>query len=119
MDDHTQEALKKAAEYVSETQPQLEAYEQKQASFATQADRTSAVLVNRGVLLDSKREEFVTKCAEDPSFALQFMEKMAAAIGTTDLGEPAEVKAAEDGAGDPFEQEFFPERFHKPTGTIN
>ena len=30
------------------------------------------------------------------------MEKMAAAIGTADLGEPSEIKAAADGDADPF-----------------
>jgi hypothetical protein len=70
------------------------------------------------VLLDNKREEFVTKCAEDPRFALQFMEKMAAAIGTTALGGPSEVESEKSGSSDPFEDEFFPERTTKQTGML-
>lgn len=119
MKDETKEALQKAAAYVEATQPLLETYEEKQASFNQQADRTAAVLVNRGILIENKREDFVTKCAADPRFALQFMEKMAAAIGTADLGEPSEIKVAEDGSADPFEKEFFPERFQQQTGMIN
>jgi hypothetical protein len=119
MNDETQAALQKAAEYVQATEPVLEAYETKQASFNQQVDRTAAVLINRGVLIENKREDFVTKCAEDPRFALQFMEKMAAAIGTADLGGPSDVKVAEDGTTDPFEKEFFPERFQYQTGMIN
>jgi hypothetical protein len=119
MTDETKDVLKKAAEYVAETEPKLEAYAEKQASFNLQAERSAAVLVNRGILLENKRDEFVTKCAADPRFALQFMEKLAAAVGTADLGEPSEIKVAEDGGADPFEKEFFPERFQHQTGMIN
>ena len=119
MNDEAKEALQEAAAYVAETEPKLEAYEEKQAGFNQQADRTAAVLVNRGILIENKRNEFVTKCAGDPRFALQFLEKMAAAIGTADLGEPSEIKVADDGSADPFEKTFFPERFQHQTGMIN
>ena len=120
MTDETKAALQKAAEYVSETEPKLEAFAEKQAAFNLQAERTAAVLVNRGILLEAKRPEFVSKCAEDSRFALQFMEKLAAAIGAPDLGSPSEIKAAADNANiDPFVKEFFPEQSQQQTGMIN
>ena len=126
MNDETKEALQKAAEYAEATETMLEELEQKiqsleekQASFNHQANLTAAILVDRGVLMENKREDAVMKIAEDPRFALRLMEKMAAAVGTADLGGPSDVKVAEDGSTDPFVKEFFPERFQVQTGMIN
>jgi len=55
----TQEALEKATEYVSAVQPRLDAFEAKQAAFTKRLEQTAAILVNRGVLDESKREAFL------------------------------------------------------------
>ena len=99
-----QEALKKAADYVADAQPQLDAFEAKKAEFAKRAEQTAAILVNRGILNESKQADFLSKCAEDSRFALGFLEKLATCVGADNIGSPSGIKAA---AGDdkrgPFE----------------
>ena len=109
MNKETEEALQKAADYVSVAQPQLDAFEAQKAAFAKRLEQTAAILVNRGILAESKQAEFLSKCAEDACFALGFMEKLATCVGADNIGGPSGIKAA---AGDeergPFEKAYFP-----------
>jgi len=109
MDKETQEALQKAAEYVADAQPKLDAFEANKVAFAKRAEQTAAILVNRGILDESKQADFLSKCAEDACFALKFLEKLATCVGADNIGGPSGIKAAagEDKRG-PFEKAFFP-----------
>jgi hypothetical protein len=117
--DHTQEALEKAARYVAETQPVIERLMAKEAAFTERIEKTVAILVNRGILNESKKAEFIRKCAESHVNMLDFTENLAKLVGADSLGGPSEVKAAGTGPTDPFVKEFFPEHNHANNGMVN
>jgi hypothetical protein len=105
----TQEVLEKAARYVAEVQPVVDRLMAKEAAFVVRVEKTAAILVNRGILNEGKKEEFIRKCAENPTNVLEFTENMARLVGADSLGSPSEVKVASSGPSDPFVQAFFPE----------
>ena len=113
--DPTQEVLEKAARYVAETQPVVDRLMAKEAAFTERMEKTAAILVNRGILNESKKAEWLRKCAENPGNLLEFMEHLAKLVGADNLGSPSEVKAASAGPKDPFVREFFPELSNKNT----
>ena len=120
MDEQFEEILNKTAAYVQESQTEignLQSELQKQAeekqAFNLQAQRTAAVLCDRGYLRPEKVNEFVDKIASDPLSVLEHLPKMAKLIQANSLGGPSSVKQAN--AGDPnakvceFEKVYFPE----------
>jgi hypothetical protein len=107
--DPTQEVLEKAARYVAEAQPTIDRLMAKEAAFVERVEKTAAILVNRGILNESKKAEFVRKCAESHTNVLEFVEHLAKLVGADSLGSPSEVKVAAAGPVDPFVQAFFPE----------
>lgn len=104
-----QETLQKAAEYVAITQPQLDKLAEDQTNWAKQAQRTAGVLANRGVIDNSKVDAFVDKLAEDPKYALVFVEKLASMIGSDELGKPSNITKIANETADPFTRILFPE----------
>lgn len=109
------ETLEKAAAYVAETQPQLDKLAADQEQWATQAQRTAGVLANRGVLDASKVDMFVDKLAEDPKYALTFVEKLAGMIGSDSLGQPSNITKIANDQADPFTKALFPELLSNST----
>lgn len=107
--DPTQEALEKAARYVAEVQPTVDRLMAKEAAFVERIEKTAAILVNRGILNEGKKAEFIRKCAESHTNVLEFVEHLAKLVGADNLGGPSEVKAAAAGPTDPFVAAFFPE----------
>lgn len=110
MIEETEKLLKQAVDYVAMTQPQLDKAASAQDAFVKQAQKTVAILVNRGVVPEAKQNQLLDKLASDHGYALVMMEKMAATIGTESLGSPSAItKQAEGKAEDPFVREFLPE----------
>jgi len=110
----TDRLLKQAADYVAMAQPQLDKQAAAQDAFVKQAQKTVAILVNRGVIPEAKQNALLDKIASDHSYALVMMEKMAAVMGTESLGSPSAItKQAEGKAEDPFVREFMPELLNK------
>ena len=116
--DPTQEVLEKAARYVAETQPVVDRLMAKEAAFTERMEKTAAILVNRGILNESKKAEWLRKCAENPGNLLEFMEDLAKLVGADNLGGPSEVKVASAGPKDPFVREFFPELTKNTNGML-
>lgn len=118
------EILEKSAQYVEESQKEigrLESELQKQASerlsekkaFDLQAQRTAAVLADRGVIEASKVNDFVDKLASSPVETLKTLEKIAKLIETSSLGGPSAVKEASASLDVcPFVAELMPELVH-------
>jgi hypothetical protein len=105
----TDKILKQAADYVAITQPLIDKQAAAQDLFVKQAQKTVAILVNRGIVPEAKQSALLDKFASDHAYALVMMEKMAAAMGTENLGGPSAItKQAEDKV-DPFVREFLPE----------
>jgi hypothetical protein len=100
--------MEKAAEYVATTQPLLDKQAADAHKWNTQAQRTAAVLADRGCLKREKVDGFVDKIAEDPSYALLYLEKIAGLVGTPQMGGPSEevTKVAEAEGVDPFIREY-------------
>jgi hypothetical protein len=114
-----QEALEKAAQYVASTQPVLDRFMTKEAAFATRIEKTAAILVNRGILNEARKADFIKKCADDHGNALEFMEHLAKLVGADHLGGPSEIKAAAaTDQVDPWIKEFFPETCNKNDGNV-
>jgi len=101
--------LEKMAAYIEATQPQLDKIAEQKEALRKQASDTSAVLVSRGVLDESKRDEFINRVVEDPSVALKMAEKLAAALETESYGKVATIKVGPADKVDPFVAAFCPE----------
>ena len=111
-----EEFMKKTADYVESSQAELaqktaelEQNENVKANWARQATKTAAVLCDRGIIDRQKADEFTDKIAEDPSYALTFMEKMAKLVGSDQLGQASTIQKMSDDQTDPFTREYFPE----------
>jgi len=117
MDEKLEEILNKTASYVESSQTEIKSLKstiektaaEKQA-FNLQAQRTAAVLADRGYMGPEQVNDFVDKIASNPLQVLKTLENMASLIEVPSLGGPSAVKVASaDGPVDPFVQEFFPE----------
>ena len=106
---HLDEILEKSAEYVAATQPLLDKQAVDSRAWNTQAQRTAAVLADRGCLRHEKVSEFVDKIAEDQSYALVYMEKLARLVTPPEMGEPSDIVKTSSDSVDPFVREFLPE----------
>jgi hypothetical protein len=125
------EILEKSAAYVEESQKEisnLNAELSKQASekltekkaFDLQAQRTAAVLADRGVIEATKVNDFVDKLASSPVEALKTLEKLAKLVGTSSLGGPSAVKEASASSDTcPFVAELFPELGNSRSGLVD
>jgi hypothetical protein len=125
------EILDKSAQYVEESQAEigrLKTELQKQASerlsekkaFDLQAQRTAAVLADRGVIEGHKVNDFVDKLASNPVEALKTLEKVAKLIGNSSLGGPSAVKEASASLDVcPFVAELMPELVHSGSGLVD
>jgi hypothetical protein len=125
------EILDKSAQYVEESQEEigrLKTEIQKQAderlsekkAFDLQAQRTAAVLADRGVIEASKVNDFVDKLASNPVEALKTLEKIAKLIETSSLGGPSAVKEASAPLDVcPFVAELMPELVYSGSGLVD
>ena len=109
MDNDIKQVLEKVAEYIEVTQPELDKVAAAREVWNAQADRTAAILANRGVIDQAKLNQFVDKVASDPTYALLFMEKMANIIGSDNLGKPSNITKLAANEVDGFTRELFPE----------
>jgi Cft2 family RNA processing exonuclease len=108
--------LKKTAEYIETSQAELaeknaaiKNHEERDVSFSKQASRTAAVLADRGILQRARLDEFSDKVAEDPNYALTFMEKLAKLVGSDQLGQSSDIYKTSSETQDPWEKVLFPE----------
>ena len=109
MNKEYQEVLAKTAEYVQNTQLELDKVAEARDHWNHQAVKTAAVLADRGILDPAKVDGFTDKIAEDPSYALVFMEKIAKMVEANSLGRPSEVTKIAADEVDGFTRELFPE----------
>jgi hypothetical protein len=116
MDKEFEEILNKTASYVEESQTEignlraaLEKNAAEKQAFNVQAQRTAAVLADRGLLEPGKVNDFVDKIASSPLKVLETLEKMAKTVEVSSLGGPTSIKVASGQPVDPFVAEFFPE----------
>jgi len=110
MSEEVNKIVKQAADYVAVTQPKLDAYEKKASEFKAQAVKTAAVLANRGAIESSKVDEFAEKIANDHTFALTYLERLANAVSNDSLGHSAPAIAKTASANvDPFQAILMPE----------
>jgi len=99
------ELLKQAAEYVASTEPVLEKQAEMNERFCEQLTKTAETLVSRGLLTEEKKEEFVNKSAEDHTFVLAYLDRLAGSVGAENLGTSTNLtKSAEP--TDDFERLF-------------
>lgn len=103
MDQTTEQLLEKSAQFIETAQVKLAEYDALKASLVTQAVETAAVLVNRGVIAEEKKAEFVDAMVADPLKVYDVIRKMANIVSKANsLGD----KAAESNPGelDAFER---------------
>lgn len=122
------EILEKSAAYVAESQAEIKDLKgqlSKQASekkaFDLQAQRTAAILADRGLLEPTKVNSFVDKLASSPTVALETVEKLAKLVQSNSLGNPSAVKEASASKNDvcPFVAELMPELVYSRSGLVD
>jgi hypothetical protein len=118
--------MQKSATYVEESQRELKrlnAELQKTASekksFNLQAQRTAAILADRGCIDSTKVNDFVDRLASSPLEALKTIEKLAKLIETSSLGGPSAIKEASSNDTCPFVAELFPELGKSRSGLVD
>jgi len=97
----------KIANYIAKTQPLLDKQAEAEMIFNKRAMQTAGVLVNRGIIPQTKADVFADKVAEDQTVVFDYIEKLATLIPVDDLGNSVRVKQAAGDDVDPFEAEFF------------
>lgn len=80
------ELLEDAVAYMANTQPILDKQAASNEEFCNSLTKTAESLVDRGLLAESKKEEFITKSAEDHTFVLAYLDRLAKSVGAEDLG---------------------------------
>ena len=91
-----EDLLKQASEYATKAQVALDAYAAKDDAMSKQAQRTVGVLIDQGVVHPEKGDDFVTKVASDPTYALRMCEQLAKQIASgVDLGKSASNQEAD------------------------
>jgi hypothetical protein len=108
----TREVLEKAARYVAEAQPTIDRLMTKEAAFADRVEKTAVTLVSRGILNESKKAEFVRKCAENHTNILEFVEHLAKLVGADNLSNKSRAQLSNESAGNDVEDE------QRLTGTL-
>jgi hypothetical protein len=110
--------LEKSAEYVAATQPLLDKQAAQQQSWNVQAQRTAAVLADRGCLRREVVGDFVDKIAANPCYALEYMEKLARLVTPPQLGGPSDI-VKQSGKVDPFVRAYMPEYVQAGNGLVD
>lgn len=117
--DAVMKVLSSTAEYIAQTQPQLDKVAADRAELAKRAQRTAGVLADRGIISADKADAFADKVAGDPSTALTFIEKIAGLVDNGSLGRPSDIEKSANTNVDPFVRQFFPELVHGNSGNID
>jgi hypothetical protein len=107
MDKTLQELTTKIADYIERTQPLIDSQNEQRSNFVKRATQAAGVLAHRGVIDARRVNEFIDKVAADPSAVWEFVEKLAAALPTDNLGEAVQQKVASGAKVDAFERIFF------------
>jgi hypothetical protein len=112
-----QDVIKMAAAYVAATQPELDKAAAARAKLANEAVKTAAVLADRGILDKSRQDSFTEKVASDPTYALEFLRKMAGVVGAEPMGRPSD-KVVSTNPIDPFMRAYMPEVSARSGGMV-
>ena len=105
MDTKVQKMLKKATDYIANSQPVIDKHNENRITFLKRAHQAAGSLAARGVIDVNDKDAFVDKIAEDESGVAvwDLVEKLASAITVDTLGSASQEKLA--GAElDPFEK---------------
>jgi hypothetical protein len=106
--ENVQDILKKSVEYVQATQPLLEKEAAAREAFTKRANETVAVLVNRGIIDETKKAAAFDRLASDHAYALVLLEKIAGIVGADQLGAPSNITKVSEAEADPFVREYMP-----------
>jgi len=109
MDAEVTDILKQATAYVEATQPQLDKLAADRQRFQKEAADTAAILIDRGMLAADKKEQFLSKLAEDPASVFSFLRKLAGMVGVPSLGGPSNIVKVSGAETDPWVKAFAPE----------
>lgn len=108
MDKDVQEITEMATQYIAETQPLLDKQAAASEAFSDKLAGTASKLVARGLLHQDKLDDFIEKSAEDHTFVLNYLNRLAESVGPDQLGAPTHTTKHAENA-DPFVAEFAPE----------
>jgi hypothetical protein len=92
-DDLVKEAgdiIEQAVDYMARTQPLLDKHAEASEKFATALPETADKLVERGLLAEDKKDVFVEKSAEDHSYLLKYLDKLAESVSADQIGTPTQ-----------------------------
>ena len=118
MDAQVTQILQKSAEYVQLTQPQLDKAAAAQDAFVKRASGTIGVLVHRGIVEESAKDTVLDKLAQDHTYALALLEKLAGIVGADQVGAPSNITTKIPEDADPFVREFMPELLVNRSGSL-
>lgn len=97
--------LANVASYIAESQPKLDTAAQKQTAFNKSAEKTAAMLVERGLVTKQDAGKLVKKFASDNTEVFKFIESLAKRIGPEQMGkEASDVARRLAESTDPFTQ---------------
>lgn len=113
MNIEVKDIFKKTAEYVAAVQPELEKTAAAQTAFVKKAADTIAVLVHRGIVDEAKKTAMLEKLAEDHTYALAMLERLAGIVGADQMGAPSHITKVSEDKADPFIREYMPELLTK------
>lgn len=108
MTEDVRQITEMATRYIAETQPLLDKQAEASEAFATKLAETASKLVERGLLHQDKLDVFIEKSAEDHTFVLGYLSRLAESVGADQLGAPTKTTKYAENA-DPFVAEFAPE----------
>lgn len=112
MEQEVQAIMEEAAEYVAQTQPVLDKQAEASEKFSEHLTKTAETLVGRGLLREDKLDEWVEKSAEDHTFVLQYLSRLAESVPADQLGGATHTTKNAESA-DAFELAFAPEIFEE------
>ena len=119
MKDNVNTILEKTAAYVEATQTELDKAAEAKDRWNTETVKTAAVLANRGIIDSRKVDQFADKLAEDPAYALTFLEKVASMVEADSLGKPSKITKIASNETDGFTRELFPELINNSNALID
>ena len=97
--------LRKTAAYVEVAQTEIDTNNVKRAEFLKRAGVTAEKLAAKGIIPADRVSTFVSKIAENESEIWAFVERLADAVSTGDMGSKTVEKLAAEGTKlDPFER---------------
>ena len=105
--------MKQTADYVAVVQPQLDKSAAAQDVFVKAAQRTIGVLAHRNIIEAGTQDKLLDKLAQDHSYALVMLEKLAGIVGADQMGAPSNITKVSESEADPWVREYLPEMVNK------